>query len=632
MKSYCLRYVLFIALIGLLAIPASAKDKWINLQSKNFNIVSNADEGSTRELVLKLEQFRAVFSKIFKIQSASAVPVTVVVFKNDSSYKPFKPLYNGKPANISGYFQRSGDENLITLNITAKSEEHPFGVIFHEYTHLLTSTTPRRWPIWLSEGFAELYSTFQVEKNKVILGAPVANHVYYLREQKFVPLKDLFNVSHDSPIYNEREKQGVFYAQSWALAHYLMFGDKMARQPQLSQYVNLIHAGVSAEEAFTKAFKTDYAMTEKNLREYIGRNVYSQAVLTLDNTEGEKAITSRPLSDAESQYYLGNILLHTKRIDESEAYFKEAMGLDPNLAGPHEGLGFVAIRRKDFVEAESHFKEAVARDSKNFLAHYYYAESLQRKARAESSSRIPKDVTKTITDELKTAIKLMPTFAPAYSLLGYIHLSTGENLEEGAQALKTAIQLEPQNNHMKLNLASLQMRMRDFDGAKKTLELLVNSDVGASAQAMLNSIEGYKQALTSPGGVVVIEDVNDETETATGQERPKLKRREQGGEEKPQTNSPTGAPVSLEGTEQMSGVITTVECSGNSMVISLKSAGKTTQFQVKNHNQVPFFSRALAYSVDIVCGPNNIQAIIYFKPVPGKPASAGEVVAVEFKQ
>lgn len=227
----------------------------------------------------------------------------------------------------------------------------------------------------------------------------------------------------------------------------------------------------------------------------------------------------------------------------------------------------------------------------------------------------------------------MPTFAPSYSLLGYIYLSTGENLDEGAKALKTAIQLEPQNNHLRLNLASLQMRMRDFDGAKKILEPLVNTDVGSSAQAMLNSIESYKQALASPrGGVVVVEDAGNEMEPATGQQPPRLKRRDQREEEPVRTNSPTGAPVSLEGAQQMSGVITAVECKGNSMVISLKSADKITKFQVTDHNQVPFFSRAVAYSVDIVCGPNNIQAIIYFKPISGKPALAGEVVAVEFKK
>jgi tetratricopeptide (TPR) repeat protein len=630
MKLSRFRYVLIIAMLASLAATASAKDKWINLQSKNFNVVSNAGEGETRELTLKLEQFRAVFSKLFKLQNASAVPVTVVVFKNDSSYKPFKPLYNGKPANVAGYFQRGQDENLITLNITSKSEERPYGIIFHEYTHLLTSTTPRRWPIWLNEGIAEVYSTFEVDKNKVTLGAPVARHVFYLREQKFVPLKDLFQVTHNSPIYNEREKQGVFYAQSWALAHYLMFGDKMARQPQLSQYVKLIHAGVNAEEAFAQTFRSDYAGFEKSLREYIGRNSYTQIEYTLTSAEGEKEITMRPLSDAESQYYLGNILLHTNRVDESEAYFKEALALDANLAGPREGLGFVALRRKNYEEAEGHFKEAVARDSKNFLAHYYYAESLQRKARAESP-RLSKEAAKTITDELKAAIKLRPTFAPAYSLLGYIHLSTGENLEEGAQALRLAIQLEPQNSRFKLNLASLQIRLRDFDGAKTLLESLVDTDVQASARAMLDSLESYKKVTASSGNVTIADEVEDEAESPAGPERPKLKRREDGALERPRTNSPTGAPVNLEGSEQLSGVITAVECKGNAMLITLKTEARVARFQINDHNQVPFFRRAIAYSVDITCGPNNLPATIYFKPLAGNSSLAGEVVAVEFK-
>ena len=52
---------LFIA-AALLAQPAFAKDKWINLTTKNFNIVSNADEHDTRELAQKLEQFRFVES------------------------------------------------------------------------------------------------------------------------------------------------------------------------------------------------------------------------------------------------------------------------------------------------------------------------------------------------------------------------------------------------------------------------------------------------------------------------------------------------------------------------------------------------------------------------------------------
>ena len=143
------------AIMSVASTPAVAKDKWINLRTKNFNIVSNADEGPTRQLASNLEQFRYVFSQLFNIKGIAPVPVTVIVFKSDGAFKPFKPLYNGKPSNIAGYFQR------------------PMALIYHEYTHLLTSYTARPWPVWLLEGLAELYSTFELDKNKVTLGVPV---------------------------------------------------------------------------------------------------------------------------------------------------------------------------------------------------------------------------------------------------------------------------------------------------------------------------------------------------------------------------------------------------------------------------------------------------------------------------
>src|SRR5205809_1064504 len=83
---------------------------------------------------------------------------------------------------------------------------HPLAAIFHEYTHLLNSYTTRQWPIWLKEGLAGVYSTYEVKKKDVSLGLPVTSHVYLLRDNKFIPLATLFNVGHDSPIYNERSK------------------------------------------------------------------------------------------------------------------------------------------------------------------------------------------------------------------------------------------------------------------------------------------------------------------------------------------------------------------------------------------------------------------------------------------
>ena len=139
--------LVFVACVLVLlgASSAPAKTKLLSLRTKKLQYRRNADEDDTRQLALKLEQFRLIISQLTNATSVAPVPITVVVFKNDGSFKPFKPLYNGKPANLSGFFQQSEDENLIALDLYA-NEEHPMALIFHEYTHLLTAyaSTPCR--------------------------------------------------------------------------------------------------------------------------------------------------------------------------------------------------------------------------------------------------------------------------------------------------------------------------------------------------------------------------------------------------------------------------------------------------------------------------------------------------------
>jgi Flp pilus assembly protein TadD len=630
MKIYRLGAAIVIAcvFIALASQPVSAKEKWINLQTKNFNIVSNADEGDTRELALKLEQFRYIFQKIFNLRTVTTVPVTVVVFKNDGAFKPYKPLYNGKPANLAGYFQRGEDENIIVLNISG-NELHPMAVIFHEYTHLLTSQIELALPLWLNEGLAELYSTFEVKKNEVMLGIPISNHVYFLRDQKFLPLESLFAVEHGSPAYNERDKQGVFYAQSWALIHYLTFGNERARQLQLVEFVKLLGSGIDVKRAFNEAFKTDYATMEKELRRYIGNRTYPGISLGLASVEGEKEVRMQPLADSEMEFHLGNLLMRQDRLDEAETRFKQAAALDANLARPYEGLGFVALRRDKFEEAEEFFKQAVAHNSKNHLAHYYYAASLQRKAMGDGDGRIKPELAKPIIEELKTAIKLMPGFAHSYSLLGYIYLLTEENLAEGAEMMKAAMRLEPQNKHHAINLANIQVRMDDFAGARKTLEPLLASDdpgIKGSAVSMMKMIDDYtrpqpQQQTPSDGAATA----PTESEQPAGP--PQLKRKD--GDTVKMNKSGTGPVLKFEGAETMTGTLAAIEC-GNGMTLVLKTAEGLVRFAVSDPAGLHFYSRDPNFNVTVGCGPINIPAYIHFKPLAGSKKQAGDAVAVEF--
>ncbi len=357
------------------APPAAAKDTWISVRSKNFFLIGNASEKEIRQVGTRLERFREAFTRLFRnMRFNSSVPTTVVVFKSDSAYTPFKAI-----PNTSGYFQPGPDVNYITLSSEVRGQQDPFNVIFHEYTHLLVNNTIGYAPTWFNEGLAEYYSTVQVsDDKKVIRGNPIANHVYLLREKKMLPLRTLFQVDHKSPYYNERDKQSVFYAESWALMHYLILGNNGARAQSIDRFVRLLIANVPMEQAFQQAFQMTFEALEKELHAYIKQDKYPIVTSNFEeklNVDTE--MQSAPLTEAEVQAYLGDLLLHSNRA-ESEKFLQKALALDPNLPMAHASLGMLRVREGKIDEARKSLERAVTANSQNYLTHYYYAVALSR--------------------------------------------------------------------------------------------------------------------------------------------------------------------------------------------------------------------------------------------------------------
>ena len=292
---------LFVFLIGYQS--AQAKDTWTTVRSKNFTLIGNASEKDIRQVGNRLEQFRNVFGLLFPtIPLKAPVPTTVIVFKNDSSYKPFK-----SNPNVSGYFMPGEDVNYITLTSEKSGEDQPFRVIFHEYVHLLVENVlGATVPLWFNEGLAEYYSTFDIKEDyrHVILGDLIANHVLYLRETKFLPLRTLFAVDYRSPFYNEGNKMNIFYAESWMLVHYLLQGDSQKHRPQLAKFVDSLRAGTKIEDAFQQAFQENIESFEKDFKAYIQAAKYMATGVTFEHKlDFDSEMKAEPLAEGEAHAY-----------------------------------------------------------------------------------------------------------------------------------------------------------------------------------------------------------------------------------------------------------------------------------------------------------------------------------------
>ena len=91
----------------------------------------------------------------------------------------------------------------------------------------------------MNEGLAEFYAHTSLGSKDVSLGRYSEVHLSLLSKERLLPLDVLFTVDHSSPHYNESNKASIFYAQSWALMHYLMAADDRAYNPLLLDYLPL---------------------------------------------------------------------------------------------------------------------------------------------------------------------------------------------------------------------------------------------------------------------------------------------------------------------------------------------------------------------------------------------------------
>lgn len=642
------------------SLSISAKDNWTRIKSKHFTLIGNASERDIRTVGTKLEQFRSVFSQLFpQVRVDSPVPITVIVFKSKGAYQPFMPLWNGKIKEVGGYFLPGQEVNYITLAAdfgTIKPygvilrATGPYGVIFHEFVHSLTNDTTANLPLWLNEGLAEFYSMFEVsdKDTKVELGAPISQHVHFLRDSKFLPLPQLFTVDTKSPEYNERDKKGVFYAQSWALVHYLMLGNNGQRRPQMNQFVNLMAAGVPLQEAFPKAFQTDFTTLEKELRNYIKGNSFS----VLNYTSKEKLLfddemTTEPMSEAEVNFYLGDLLTHQRRA-EAEQYLQTAIQLDPTFAPPHASLGLARIYKGNFEEAQKYLEKAVAYDKegKNHLIYYYYAMALMRDGSDSNGTQILSPQLDTVKAQqirtyLKKAIQIRPGFSPTYSLLAYVNMSVGEQLDETVPLLKQAMQNAPGNQELVYQLAQLYLRQQKTEEAKNLLAPIARNTADVSlktrAQGVLDLLErvaNQKAQLQAELEAYNKQDkATDETNISSAR-RPTMRRRaDRTVTEEPPPAPEPGLRARAEGEEEVQGLLTKMECSPQGTTLYVTIGTQKRVFHTKQAERLEVITFTTMVGESIECKeftPARPVRVIYRSKTDAASKYDGEPTAVEF--
>src|SRR5580693_2374802 len=228
-------------LLLLAAAPAPARDKaenWIEVRSPNFVVVTNSSDKQGRRVADQFERMRSVFHTAFpKLKTDPGSPIIVLVIKDEKDFRTLEPAaYLAKGSlQLGGLFLRAPDKNYVLMRLDAEGE-HPYSVVYHEYTHLLVGKSAEWMPLWMNEGLAEFYQNTEIHEKDASLGEPSTENILLLRQRSLLPLTTLLTVDEKSPYYHEENKGSIFYAESWALTHYIQMNDFAQKTHLLNDY------------------------------------------------------------------------------------------------------------------------------------------------------------------------------------------------------------------------------------------------------------------------------------------------------------------------------------------------------------------------------------------------------------
>jgi tetratricopeptide (TPR) repeat protein len=393
--------------------PATLSRDWKRLTTPNLTVVGNARESDLRRAAEEIERFRgAVATLSSSLRLDSPVPVTVVVFRDDNAFTPFKPRYRGKVRDeVAGYFMPMPYASYIAMAPTG-NREFTYQLTFHEYTHYIVNRNLKRLPFWLNEGLADFYSTFagSEKDGRTIVGRPIDSYVGVLLARGILPLARFISPADTARLFRDPDGTYRMYSQSWALTHYLLVGNNGARRPQLGQFIAQVARGTPPDKTFLEVFGPDLTALDRELSAHVRQFRLPGVLLNEEETRVVSEVAA--MTEADALQVQADLLVSMGAFDEAEERLSKALVLDPRhlparltrarqrigeerlpealdivsaddiVASPEQGANFIraeVLRAKEqHAEAIAAYKRVIALNPES--AHAYYGMSLSQLA------------------------------------------------------------------------------------------------------------------------------------------------------------------------------------------------------------------------------------------------------------
>ena len=393
---------IILALLSALPLAAQDNDKWIRVTSSHFEMYASCDQKKAREAILHFERVRDFFLAASPVKPPSEFPTRIVIFKDANLFYIYAPSHS-----VAAFYAPGPLRDSIVMG-EPSAESYP--ITIHEYVHLVIRHSGLHLPLWLNEGWAEVYSTLRPVRDGVAVGDLIDQHVKDLEKGQWLSLDELGAIGHSSPEYNEASRQGMFYSESWALAHMLYLSPDYKKN--FGAFIGALNKGRSLGDALTAAYGKTEAQVFADLRDYLGRKkLYGTVFETPFEKSGDSPVVT-PVTSYDSYMMLADLHAASKHIVEAGRIYSQLETDEPKRPDAFAAAGYLALEIEQKDNARADFRKAFDLGSTD-------PQLCMQLAALDSAAKQPPAG---IMAELERAVKLRPDFTEALFQLGVMKL------------------------------------------------------------------------------------------------------------------------------------------------------------------------------------------------------------------
>lgn len=452
---------------------AQAND-WYRAESEHFILYSEDSEDDTREFVQDLERLDEVLRIMTGVRADSGdLPPSskVTVFRFGETRDMSVLAAGNRNTGIGGFFipRATGSVAFVPRQLNRRRTRStqdglprdlqldPKAVLFHEYVHyFMFQHRDAPYPLWYSEGFAELFSNVEFNDDHFVIGEVPTWRSPFLATTA-IDLERTF----DPPARRDRNTTGRTYAHGWLIASHLNLN--VDRRGQMSAYMNAIGAGSTPMEAAEIAFG-DLDVLREELEEF--RQGRARVLRVPYAVNANPEVEVRRLS-ADEEARMEMMIISNRGVDEETA--EELVGDARGLVAQYPDSVPVLLAAteaefdaRNYDEAEALAQRVLAIDPSSTQAANYYADVALRRSFEDPSQYA-------VARSRFAAANQMETDHP-YPLYGYYlsHLLDPETevTENATLALEAAFAYAPFDGNVRRSLVYWLLTENRIDAAR----------------------------------------------------------------------------------------------------------------------------------------------------------------------